>query len=155
MIMVVALSACATTPPFSEETLHAVNRDLTPEQAVKEDARDVQVLWGGVIIKAANTADHTDLTVLYYPLDNSQRPDLDGKPQNRFLVRFPGYLEIVVYSPGREVTILGSLQGVEEGKVGDAQYSFPVVKTDKVHLWPVGDDSRVHFGVGLGIGVHM
>jgi outer membrane lipoprotein len=153
--MVAVLSACATTPPFPEETLHTANRELTPEQAVKENARDVQVLWGGVIIKAANTADHTDLTVLFYPLDNSQRPDLDQKPRSRFIVRYPGYLEIVVYAPGREVTILGSLQGVEEGKVGDALYSFPVVQTDKVHLWPVGDDSKVHFGVGLGIGVHM
>ena len=153
--MVAALSACATTPPFPEETLHTINRELTPEQAVKEQPRDVQVLWGGLIIKAANTADHTDLTVLFYPLDNSQRPDLDRKPLSRFIVRYPGYLEIVVYAPGREVTVLGSLQGVEEGKVGDALYSFPVVKTDKVHLWPAGDDSKVHFGVSFCHNFHL
>jgi outer membrane lipoprotein len=153
--MLVALSACATTPPYPEEALHAVDRTMTPEQAVQETARDVQVLWGGVIIKAANTADHTDFTVLFYPLDKSQRPDMDQKPRSRFIVRYPGYLETMVYAPGREVTILGSLQGVEEGKVGDAPYTFSVLKADKVYLWPIDDDSRVHFGVGVGIGVHM
>ena len=153
--MLAALSACAVTPPYPEDMLRAVDRAMTPEQAVKETARDVQVMWGGVIIKAANTSDHTDFTVLFYPLDQSQRPDLDQKPRSRFLVRYPAYLETMVYAPGREVTILGSLQGIEEGKVGDAPYTFAVLKADKVHLWPIGDDSKVHFGVGLGIGVQM
>jgi outer membrane lipoprotein len=154
-IMVAALSACSTTPPYSEEMLRAVNRGMTPEQAVQENTKDVQVMWGGVIIKAANTPDHTDFTVLFYPLDATQRPDMNQKPRGRFLVRYPGYLETMVYAPGREVTVLGALQGIEEGKVGDAPYTFSVVKADKVYLWPLADDSRVHFGVGVGIGVHM
>jgi len=153
--MVVALSACATAPPYSEEMLRSVNFTVTPEQAVQENTRDVQVMWGGIIIKAANTSDHTDFTVLFYPLDASQRPDLNQKPRSRFLVRYPGYLETMVYAPGRDVTILGSLQGVEDGKVGDAPYTFSVVKADKIYLWPIADDSRVQFGVGVGIGLHM
>ena len=151
----VALSACATTPPFAPEALHAINQTITPDLAVQDSARGAQVLWGGVIIGSVNLPDHTDFNVLFYPLNKTQRPDLEQTPQSRFIVRYAGYLETMVYAPGREITVLGSLQAAEEGKVGDAPYLFPVVKADKIFLWPVGGDSKVRFGIGVGIGVHM
>ena len=153
--LAVLLSACAVTPPFSEETLRAVDRTLTPEQVVQSAVRDVRVLWGGVIIKVDNLPDHTDITALSLPLDKTQRPDLDKPPRNRFIVRYSGYLETMVYAPGREITVLGSLQEAEEGKVGDASYRFPVVKADQIHLWPLREDSNVHFGVGIGVDLHL
>ena len=153
--MIVLLNACAVTPPFSEDLLHNVNKTLLPEQAIKEHEQNVAVLWGGVIINATNTPDHTDFSVLFYPLDDSQRPDRNQPAKGRFIVRYPGYLETMVYAPGREITVLGNLQGVEEGKIDDAPYSYPVIKADKIYLWKLGDDSNVHFGVGIGIGVHM
>ena len=149
------LSGCAVTPPFTDDMIKGVNGSLLPEQVVKENIHDVEVMWGGVIVHATNTSDHTDFAVLFYPLDSSQRPDRDKPPKSRFIVRYPGYLETMVYAPGREITVLGKIDGIENGKIGDAPYRFPILKANKIHLWPVGDDSRVHFGVGVGIGVHM
>ena len=74
------LNGCATAPPFPETSLQTVDRSLTPERAARDTSRNVQVLWGGVIIGAINLTDHTDFNVLFYPLDKSQRPDLDKPP---------------------------------------------------------------------------
>ena len=154
-LLAFVLCACATTSPFSGENLAAVDPHLTPDEAVQENIKDTQVLWGGVIITSANQPDSTVITVLYYPLDKSQRPQTEKTPVGRFRVYTPGYLETMVYAPGREITVLGTLQDSEAGKVGEAPYRFAAVKADKVYLWPLrSNDSRVHFGIGVGIGVH-
>jgi outer membrane lipoprotein len=155
VLILVLLSGCAVAPPFSDEMIKGVNGSLIPEQVVKENIHDVEVMWGGVIVNATNTSDHTDFAVLFYPLDSSQRPDRDKPAKNRFIVRYPGYLETMVYAPGREITVLGKIDGIEDGKIGDAPYRFPILKANNIHLWSIDDDSRVHFGVGVGIGMHM
>jgi outer membrane lipoprotein len=148
------LCACITTPPFPRDRLVQVDPALTPEQAVQEHITDRQVLWGGVIIESINLSEQTVFTVLNYPLDTSQRPNTAKTPANRFKVHYPGYLETMVYAPGREITVLGNLQASEDDKVGSAPYRFAVVKADRVYLWPLrSNDSRVHFGIGVGVGV--
>ena len=76
------LGACASTPPFSREYLAEVDPNITPEQAVQDDIKDTQILWGGTIIDSENQSDQTIITVLYYPLDNSQRPQVEKTPEN-------------------------------------------------------------------------
>ncbi len=155
MVSVALLCACATTPPIPAEKLAGVDPNLTPEQVVDETLQEGEVLWGGVVIAAENRPDQTILTVLYYPLDNSQRPDLGKTPLRRFKVYYPGYLETMVYAPGRKITVLGSVQGVEQGKVDEAPYRYAKLKAVEIYLWPPADqDSRVRFGVGVGIGIH-
>lgn len=151
------LAACASEPPFSADMLQGVDRGFGPQDALTHPDREAKVMWGGVVIDAANFSDHTDFTILSYPLDKAQQPDLDQAPGPRFIARYPGYVETMVYQPDRMVTAMGTLQGVEEGNIGQARYRFPVVKAAKIFLWPEhnADTSRVHFGFGLGLGVHM
>lgn len=155
LLLAMLLGACAVTPPFTGEALVGINRGMTPIQALDTMDRDVRVLWGGVIIDAENMSDHTEFTVLYFPLDSSQRPDMTEPPQHRFIARYSGYVETMVYAPGREITVIGSLRGVKDGKVGDAPYRFPMLDADKLYLWPLDSGSKVHFGVGVGLGVQM
>ena len=140
-VAMLVLVACATTRPFADDLLHSINTDLPPVQAVQNGTQGTTVFWGGVIVSASNRQNYTDLVVLAYPLDSSQRPQQNKPPVGRFIARYPGYLETVVY--------------VETGTVGKAAYRYPVVKADKMYLWSDKDDSKVHFGIGVGIGVHL
>src|ERR671926_144044 len=102
------LAACASGPGISTE---GVNETVTPRQAVVEieHLRGEEVLWGGMIVSSTNLENSTRLEVLAYPLDSSQRPDTSANPTGRFLALKQGYLETVDYSPGKRVTVKGTL----------------------------------------------
>lgn len=131
-----------------------VDRSLTPAQVAQNNTPPKSsVLWGGVIIDIRNTSDHTELTVLGYPLDSSQRPETAKTPIGRFLVRRPEYLEPLIYSPKREITVVGMVEEIKEGRVGDSPYRYPVVKADGIYLWPIRNTGTSRFNVGVGVGI--
>lgn len=146
------LTACAT--PLDIGT---ANRNLTPQQAVQAigSVSQQSVAWGGVIIAGKNLADATQFEIVSYPLDDQNRPDVTATPGTRFIAVSPGYLETADYAPGREVTVIGVIQESRSGKVGEANYIYPVVGAARIHLWPVlipqATEPRFHFGIGIGI----
>jgi len=154
LALVALLGACAHAPLDAE----GVDLALTPED-VRADAdgtRDRAVIWGGQIVRAENLADSTRLEIVSYPLDaRSQRPRAEQRPGARFLVDRAGYLETAEYEPGRSITVRGRVTGTEAGRIGEADYDYPVVTADEMHLWPrraAGAERaqpRINFGVGI------
>ncbi len=152
LLLAASLAGCAGAPPVS---LEGADTTLTPSIASEgfETVRGRRVVWGGIVVATTNHADHTVIEVLGYPLDKRTRPLTEARAQGRFLVRREGYLETVDYAPGRAVTAGGLLSGVEEGKVGEASYRYPVLSADALHLWkPLNARaSGVRFGFGIVI----
>jgi outer membrane lipoprotein len=151
------LSACATTPPID---MSGTDGTLTPSQAVTniDAARGRRVAWGGTIINTNNRQNTTEIEILGYPLDTGGRPDSTGTAQQRFLIVHSGYLESADYRAGRLVSAVGTITETRTGKVGEAPYTYPVLLTDQLYLWP-GDEQRqsesnVRFGIGIGIIFH-
>lgn len=147
------VSACARPVFEAPEGATA----LTPADAVEDwpRAEGRRVIWGGRVVGSRNLAESTELVVLGLPLSRSQRPQVRREPVGRFIVRYPGYLETMVYAPDRLVTVDGRVTGRETRPVGGASYRYPLVRADDVHLWPETDDdsSGFRFGVGIGIGI--
>lgn len=147
--LLVVLSACATAPLNEDQ----VSVKLTPEQIRQEpDSAKGTVIWGGVIVSSTNLLDRTQFEVLAYPLDRYQRPVTQRKSLGRFLLQSPDYIETENYSPGREVTAIGTLQGITKGEVGDATYQYPTVTLSDVHLWHTDNSHekpRFIFGINL------
>lgn len=156
MVLGLLLSACAPAPIFTRDASTAT---VTPSQVARtpEQFGNQQVIWGGRVIGVDNKADHTEVEMLGYPLDASQRPrpgDLDG---GRFIAQLPGFADPLDYPDGALVTVQGPIIGVRSGHVGQAPYVFPLLKAQGVHVWTAKElqqGANVHFGLGVGVGIH-
>ena len=144
------LTACASTPKFD---LTGVDVSITPSRALAENAalQGSVVLWGGMIIASSNLKNVTQFEILAYPLGSNQKPDLDKPPMGRFLAEQAGYLETSDYAQGRLITVSGALQSSRQGRVGESDYSYPVLDITQHYLWPLSGESatRIHFNIGV------
>jgi outer membrane lipoprotein len=148
------LGACATGPKFDTT---GVNRALTPKNSVARlpGVEGKQVLWGGSILRTTNLKDSSEIEVLGYALDSDQKPQTDQQPLGRFIFQVKGYLEPATYAKDRLVTVVGKLSRAQTGKVGESDYTYPVIAAEQLYLWPKEseyDNSGVRFGIGVGVG---
>lgn len=152
---VLFLGACASGPKYDTAR---VDPGLTPQRAAAsaDTARGERVLWGGVIISSTNLRTRSQIEVLAYPLTDNQKPDLSAKPQGRFLIVRPGYLETLDYTQGKSVTAIGSFDATQRGKIGESDYTYPVLAAEQIHLWPPeserSSEPQIHFGIGVIFG---
>ena len=69
----------------------------------------------------------------------------------------PGYVEPLDYPSGALMTVNGKLGGSRAGKVGEADYVFPLVGVAQSHVWTADEMNKgrnnVRFGVGVGVGI--
>lgn len=152
LVLLTTMAGCATTPEFDTA---GVNSAITPRQAAEQinQYKGQKVLWGGLIVNSSNTAHGTQFEILAYPLDNSHNPQTDQPTQGRFIANATQYLETLDYAQGRLLSIVGTLQETKTGKIGEAEYVYPVVTIEQQFLWaPQSSQSvepSVHFGVGV------
>ena len=101
------------------------------------------VRWGGKIARVDNRRDDTLIEIVQQPLGRSGRP-LDGaQSAGRFLARFDGFLDPVIYAEGKELTVIGTLAPSRPGTIGAYPYTFPVVAVDQHELWAEPREPRV------------
>ncbi|MDH5444906.1 MAG: Slp family lipoprotein [Gammaproteobacteria bacterium] len=151
LLLVLTITGCAQYPKF--DTRH-VDKSLLPTQVASDlkAHKGKNILWGGTILSGKNLKKSTRLEVLAYPLDGDGWPERDQKPLGRFILSQAGYLETADYAKGRVITVLGSITGIEKGKVGDSAYTYPLVQVQQLHLWEKIDrksGTGFHFGVGV------
>jgi outer membrane lipoprotein len=155
-LFMLSLAACAPAPIYKSSAAQVV---ATPMQVAQTPERYAggEVIWGGRIVQVSNFADHSEIELLGYPLDGSQRPKANDSGSGRFIAVMPGYVEPLDYPSGSLMTISGKLDGSRAGKVGDADYVFPLVGVAQSHVWTPAELSQgrnnVHFGLGVGIGI--
>ena len=152
--MLTALAGCATpvfkdAPPTAETPMEIA--------AAPERYHGLDVVWGGKIVDVRNLADSTEVQIVAYPLDASQRPQPNAPTLGRFIVALPGYVESLDFPAGRFVTLRGQVAGSRTLPIDEHELVLPLVADATMHLWPPNfpyEEPRVHFSFGVGVGVH-
>jgi outer membrane lipoprotein len=151
----VLLAACAPPPIYKSGpvAIHATPRQVA---TTPNSYAEAQVVWGGSIIGIRNLSNRTDIEILAYPLDSSQRPRLKSEALGRFIAELPGFVEPMNYPDGAPVTMRGQITGTQAGLVDHATYLYPMVSVrgGDLHLWTPQemDQGHPHFSFGVGVG---
>lgn len=139
VIVVLSLSLAFSGCNLLPENLRVAEKvELLPFDEVGDmdlEPTNYQALWGGVIASTTNFEDRTLVEVIYFPLSESGRPDIDGESLGRFRVYVGDFVDPFVYRPGRTVTVLGTLGVREKGLVGRYPYDYTVLHCLELHLW--------------------
>jgi outer membrane lipoprotein len=131
------LAGCS--PPISKEVRlqAAENLAFTKVLANPSSYQGAVVIWGGVIMKVANLAGHSELYIWETPEDLRGRPEGRGEAEGAFIARTSESLDPQTYSVGRKITVAGEVSGQVLGTYNEQPYVYPAVKVRELHLWPV------------------
>ncbi len=142
LLSLIIFSGCASI--MKPQELRDVSvENIALGQVIKnpEDYKGKTALWGGKIMRAVNKKEGTLIEVLQLPLDRSDRPKEVDTSGGRFLVLHRDYLDVAIYRQGREVTVVGEIQGVKTLPLGEIEYTYPFLKARKIYLWKTRPES--------------
>jgi len=150
-LLALLVSACA--PPFPQQMLDRVDRNISFKQLQKEpDAyKGAWVMLGGMIVATKNTKEGTVIELLQKPLDSSGRPLRTDVTEGRLLIVAEEFLDAAVYHAGRELSVIGEVSGQKVQPLGELEYRYPLVSAKSLHLWEPSSRPRVSFGIGIGV----
>jgi len=108
---------------------------VTPA-SVQEQQFGAKVRWGGVLVATRNEQNKTCFEVLSRELDKFMRPlSGDDTTLGRFIACSEGFHDPEIYKQGREVTIVGQIQSIEQRKIEEFEYRYPVLALTDMVLW--------------------
>jgi outer membrane lipoprotein len=151
LVVLVPLAACLKPPSnlagrFDEVTVHDA-------QTAAHDGAAVR--WGGTLVSMQPAQGRTCFEIAGFPLDGQARPRHVDESAGRFIACNPQFYEPSVYTQGRDVTVVGALNGTISGKVGQYDYRFPRVDAATIYLWPErqGESAAPTWWPSVSIGV--
>jgi outer membrane lipoprotein len=134
-----ALAGCTTVPTQLEGDFP----DISPAR-VDASVFGQTVRWGGIIIDAKNEPNRTCFEVLSRELGTYLRPNVEDRTAGRFIACKDGFYDPEVFSKGREVTLTGRIDRVEDRQIEEFNYRYPVIEVDELVLWEERQDVLVH-----------
>jgi outer membrane lipoprotein len=142
MKKIIALSAVALllqgcTYAISPEMSARVDKTISFEmiQADPDTFKGKLVLLGGTIAQTVNSKQGTVIEVVQKPLDYWGKPKRTDRTGGRFLMLSPGYLDAMIFAPGREITVAAEVAGTRNKALDEMEYSYPVVIAKELKLW--------------------
>ncbi|HSE05720.1 MAG TPA: Slp family lipoprotein [Methylomirabilota bacterium] len=131
----VLAAGCATA--FPDEVMRTVNTAITADElrAMPEAHKGARVIVGGEILATQPREGLTEIELLTRRLRGDDSPARTDSSPGRVLLRAKDFLDPAVYAQGRRITVVGEVAGVEERKIGDVPYRYPVIGLERIRLW--------------------
>ncbi|MGH9895355.1 MAG: Slp family lipoprotein [bacterium] len=159
LTLMLSLGACQGTVPIEIRESAPGSPNLSEAREKVRAFDGVRVRWGGTIVSVKNRENDTLIEILGKALGSDGEPVAADDTLGRFMVRVEGFLDPAIYRPNRDVTVYGRLEKPTERTVGERPYTFPVVQSQTLHLWPDKPDyyrrdggPNIRFGIGVGVG---
>lgn len=135
-MVIMLVSACSTHIPPEIRQPAEGSPDIEQVRQHIEGYLSQKIRWGGIILNTDNTHDASELTVVALPLADDGEPLTSDASPGRFIAIIDEFVEPLVYSPDRKITISGKVLKTEQRKVGEFLYTYPVIKVEHYYLWP-------------------
>lgn len=137
LLFVGLLSCQGCTYAISPAVADKADRTTTFDKLVMdpESYKGKLLILGGTIDQTTNVKQGTLIEVVQRQLDYWGKPQRTKKTGGRFLVFYPRYLDPMVYSPGRDITVAGEVQGTSSPMLENRPYDYPVILSKELRLW--------------------
>ena len=129
------LAGCASA--FPDEVMRTVDRSITVDELRRDPAghKGARVIVGGEILSTQPRQGQTEIEVLARRLGDGGSPERSDRSPGRVLLRTADFLDPAIYAAGRRITVVGTVIGAEERKVGELPYRYPVIDVERIRLW--------------------
>ena len=137
LLLLAGLVGIFSCVPFSSNIMEKADPSVSFGEVQKNPEAFLgrTVIWGGLIVETLNRPEETLVIVRLTQLDFETRPRYTDRSPGRFVVRYPGFLDPLIYKEGREITAAGEITGKEILPLGNLQYVYPAITAKEIHLW--------------------
>ncbi|MGZ8217580.1 Slp family lipoprotein [Methylomagnum sp.] len=150
--MLFQLVGCVSA--LSGESLRQVSPGVTLGEVVEVPEHHIGqvILVAGNILRVENRPDGTRLEILGYPTSKSGFPNTSDPALGRVSLLYPGYLDRLIYQPGRRVSAAGRVIGTLPATTGAPPQ--PLLRPLELALLPESPTyySPIHVGIGFSFG---
>ncbi len=94
------------------------------------------IILGGTIASVVPRKDATLIEIVEKKLDYWGKPQRTEKSGGRFQVLHAGYLDAMVYAPGRDITVAGEVIGSRDRPAGTRESSLLLLRDKELRVWP-------------------
>jgi outer membrane lipoprotein len=135
LALAVLVGGCASA--FPGEVMRTVDTRISADDVRRDpDAfKGARVIVGGDILSTQPKPGETEIELLARRLRDDDSPERSDRSPGRLLLRSADFLDPAVYAAGRRISVIGTVSGVEERKVGELPYRYPVIAVERIRLW--------------------
>jgi outer membrane lipoprotein len=143
-ILIISATFMSCSPVIRKDLMSSASRHIS-FATVKENQdifKGKLFVLGGIIAETKVSNDGSIIEALYVPVDRYGYLKDVEMSSNRFKATYDkslGFLDPLIYSKGREITVAGEFTGTMIGKIDEMEYVFPVFKIKDLYLWSEED----------------